>query len=436
MMHSRGARVRRGEPNVGAAPSSAALAAADMSEPFNSSAGLRVLRYEDAVHVCLDDPPGLRWAGLLAAASRTAGSLARLRAEARAYMAEYLPHNAVARWAIAKTAVAIIRFTTYAAEIIAIAAHAGMEEWEVAALNMVYDAQARCTAVLCHDEEGTAPLHVRTLDWPAGFLRKHTIRVALTRGGTVVAHAVTWPGFVGVLTGVAPGRFSISMNARQTTPSLLPLAVNVLAAATGRCWVAGALIRHVLETAATYDEAVALLSTEWLVGPLYFTVAGTRPNEGVLLTRSRMASLRPLRLADDTAPLLVQTNHDWWDTVTGVRDGGFLGSVERVHAATASIATAAGPPTARHSGTPSSKGAGSVALAPVQPVRRVQLSAVRLAQAMDVNPVRNWWTVYICVMQPSATGASSLHCAAVAIPRGRMFVSDLPEPACASALPH
>ena len=76
-----------------------------------------------------------------------------------------------------------------------------------------------CTALARDDD---APWLVRTLDWPFPGLGRH-VEIALMRGAAGDFYNVTWPGFVGVLTAMAPGRFAAAVNQaplrRRTQPS-------------------------------------------------------------------------------------------------------------------------------------------------------------------------------------------------------------------------
>src|SRR5262249_61048700 len=106
----------------------------------------------------------------------------------------------------------------YAAEIHGIAAALGFRG--IWFLNGCY--QWGCTALA--REQGGAPWLVRTLDWPFPGLGRHA-EVAHQRGLAGDYFSVTWPGYVGVLTGMAPGRFAASINQaplwRRTHPPRL-----------------------------------------------------------------------------------------------------------------------------------------------------------------------------------------------------------------------
>ena len=55
-------------------------------------------------------------------------------------------------------------------------------------------------------EEGGVPWLARTLDWPFPGLGRF-VEIARMRGAAGEFFNVTWPGYVGVLSGLAPGRF-------------------------------------------------------------------------------------------------------------------------------------------------------------------------------------------------------------------------------------
>jgi hypothetical protein len=89
----------------------------------------------------------------------------------------------------------------YVGEIAAIAA--ALDYSGIWFLNGCY--QWGCTA-LAREEAGTTWL-ARTLDWPFPGLGRH-VEIARMRGPAGAFDTVTWPGFVGILTGSAPGRFA------------------------------------------------------------------------------------------------------------------------------------------------------------------------------------------------------------------------------------
>ncbi|KAK6532878.1 hypothetical protein TWF281_007050 [Arthrobotrys megalospora] len=65
------------------------------------------------------------------------------------------------------------------------------------------------------DEDRDKMVHFRTLDWGMDGLRDLIIQIDYQRGGVTIAHAITYAGFVGVLTGVRKD-LSISLNFRPS----------------------------------------------------------------------------------------------------------------------------------------------------------------------------------------------------------------------------
>ena len=147
-----------------------------------------------------------------------------------------------------------------------------------------------CTALA--DDGPDGPVLRRTLDWPFPGLGR-LVEVVHQRGPAGDFLNVTWPGFTGVLTAVAPGRFAASINQapmrRRTTAGWLlwlDYALNAVAAffSSGRPPPEHSL-RIAFETCATFDEACRFLETTPVARPVLFLVAGCAPGERVLIER-------------------------------------------------------------------------------------------------------------------------------------------------------
>jgi len=152
-----------------------------------------------------------------------------------------------------------------------------------------------CTALGDEGEKG--PRLRRTLDWPFPGLGR-LAEVRRQRGAAGEFLNVTWPGFVGVLTAVAPSRFAASINQapmrrRWHSPMLLWLdyALNALDGLRGsRRLPPEHLLRHVFETCASFDEAQHLLETVPVARPVLFLLVGTRPGERIVIEREETAA--------------------------------------------------------------------------------------------------------------------------------------------------
>ncbi len=147
-----------------------------------------------------------------------------------------------------------------------------------------------CTTGVAQDPAGPGMRMLRTLDWPFKGLGRHVV-LARQSGPAGDFINITWPGFVGVVTGMAPGRFALAINqAPLVRRGYLPLFAD---------WIANRfrvfrsahlppvhLARHVLETCATYDEAREVLESAPLALPAFFVLTGTGTDEGCVIERT------------------------------------------------------------------------------------------------------------------------------------------------------
>jgi hypothetical protein len=156
-------------------------------------------------------------------------------------------------------------------------------------LNASY--QLACTArALAHDG---APWLLRTLDWPFVGLGRH-VAVARMQGEAGDFFNVTWPGYVGALTAMAPGRFAACINQapmlrRTRQPWLRPFdfAANALAiwARTGDM-PPDQLLRRVFEVCGDYRAARRMLETTPIARPVIFTLIGCETAERCVIERT------------------------------------------------------------------------------------------------------------------------------------------------------
>lgn len=174
----------------------------------------------------------------------------------------------------------------YVAEVAAIASALGYSG--VWFLNGSY--QWACTA-LARDEQGI-PWLARTLDWPFSGLGRH-VEVAHMRGRAGSFDNVTWPGYVGVLTASAPGRFAAAINQaplwrRTRHPWLRPfdLALNALHTWRLRFIPPDHLLREVFETCGSYAEAKSRLETTPIARPVIYTLVGCQAGQRCVIERT------------------------------------------------------------------------------------------------------------------------------------------------------
>lgn len=147
-----------------------------------------------------------------------------------------------------------------------------------------------CTTGVARDPRGPGMRMLRTLDWPFHGVGRHVL-VARQQGPAGTFLNVTWPGFVGVITAAAPGRFALAINqAPLVRQGYLPLALDWL---LNRVRVFRSphlppahLARQVMESCRTYEEAKEVLESTPLALPAFFTLAGTKPGEGCVIERT------------------------------------------------------------------------------------------------------------------------------------------------------
>lgn len=173
----------------------------------------------------------------------------------------------------------------YDAEMNAIARAIGRRPEEVLLANLYYDAFRAflgCTAFALDTPEG--PIHARNLDWwtENDILSDYTLVVEYDGGRCPGPYkSVSWPGFIGVFSAVAAGRFAVTLNAviSEETP-LLAQSITLL-------------LRSVFDTATHYDQAVKLLSETPIAADCLLLVTGTKLGEMVVIERtSSRAAIR------------------------------------------------------------------------------------------------------------------------------------------------
>lgn len=140
--------------------------------------------------------------------------------------------------------------------------------------------------------DGLGLVHIRNLDWPLATMGNAT-RLFRFQGGKRVFFSVGVPGQVGVLSGMVPHAYSVTIN--WAPPTSFP------SFEFGPAF----LLRNTLESCDSYDAAVHVLEHTKLSTSVFFTVCGTEIGQACVIERTKNAAVvRPL-----TGPSLVQANH-------------------------------------------------------------------------------------------------------------------------------
>src|SRR5262249_12111346 len=121
---------------------------------------------------------------------------------------------------------------------------------------------------------GLGMVHVRSLDWPLATMGVAT-RLFRFRRGTREFISVGAPGHVGVLSGMLPHAYSVTIN--WAPPVAFP------------CFDFGPafLVRDTLETCDSYDAAVRTLTETRLSTSVFFTVCGTARDQACVIERTQ-----------------------------------------------------------------------------------------------------------------------------------------------------
>jgi N-acylethanolamine-hydrolysing acid amidase len=191
-------------------------------------------------------------------------------------------------------------------ELTGIAEQLGVSLGKVILLQLTYDISTCCTSMVANSNfKDSPPIHIRTMDWDMSYLKDLTINCEFISKGRVIYKTTTWAGYIGALTGMRPGGFSVSVNFRRTNTG--EIWTNVKKAIKSS-WPIGFLVRHVLQVAGDFNKAVEWFSDAQLIAPCYLTVGGVANNEGIIITRSHNKTDFTWRLGVDGP--CIQTNKD------------------------------------------------------------------------------------------------------------------------------
>ncbi|HWA51135.1 MAG TPA: carcinine hydrolase/isopenicillin-N N-acyltransferase family protein [Dongiaceae bacterium] len=172
--------------------------------------------------------------------------------------------------------------TPFAAEIDQIAKRLGHDAAH--ALNVSYEWACTTAAV--------GPVMLRVLDWRFDGMGREIV-VAKHRSTAGEWLNVTWPGFVGALTALAPGRFAAALNQaplRRRT-GLLPVdwLIDRVKVNRSRALPATHLLRLAFETCRNFNQAVALLRDTPIALPAMFAVSGPDGQAAIIERQERSA---------------------------------------------------------------------------------------------------------------------------------------------------
>ncbi|MCJ8330857.1 MAG: hypothetical protein HRT89_05435 [Lentisphaeria bacterium] len=119
------------------------------------------------------------------------------------------------------------------------------------------------------------PVHARNMDWDSdGSMAEHTIKQRFMKDGDCLFESISWPGYNASVSGMATGRFSLTMNAVSSR--------KILALKTPVTY----MIRDVLQTANSWEDAKSKLENTPLFSDCLFMLVGTKAGELCVIERT------------------------------------------------------------------------------------------------------------------------------------------------------
>ncbi|UMM21571.1 hypothetical protein L5515_003190 [Caenorhabditis briggsae] len=254
-------------------------------------------------------------------------------------------------------------------ELEGIARESGLPLGEIVGLNILYDIAAfdrrhifglGCTSIVAQNEKGDI-FHGRNLDYDmTGLLKNITVHVDFMKNGSILYSGVTFALYNGILTGQRPGAYSVSLNARYSGAYIDNILMEIY---TKFKRPVSFFIRDVLEHQKSYAAAVETLSNTHLFSPSYIIVAGTKKNEGVVISRNRWSAANVYQLNMDANQwFLVETNFDNWKK---------QGDNRRI-----------------------------TAIQKLKKIGKINFDEKSMAEVLSTSPVKNNLTVFSSVIQP------------------------------------
>nr|XP_054599786.1 acid ceramidase-like isoform X2 [Nothobranchius furzeri] len=210
-------------------------------------------------------------------------------------------------------------------EIKGIAEVSGVPLGEVVLFNIFYEVSILCTSVVAEDKNGNL-LHGRNLDFGLFMgwdvkdkswiisekLKPLVVNLDFRKNSQTVFKSTNFAGYVGMLTGIKPHTFTLTMNGRfPHNGGHIGILEWIMGQRDGM-WMSF-LTRSVLENANSYEEAKRQLAETKMLAPAYFILGGNQRGQGCIITRSRQHSIDVLEIDVKLGRWYVlETNYDHW----------------------------------------------------------------------------------------------------------------------------
>ncbi|XP_069487659.1 acid ceramidase [Ambystoma mexicanum] len=201
----------------------------------------------------------------------------------------------------------------------------GIPLGEIALYNIFYEVFTVCTSIVAEDKTGKL-LHARNLDfgiflgwditnssWTISELLKPVaVNLDFQRNNKSIFFSTNFAGYVGMITGIRPGIFTLTMNERYSLDGGFVGILEWIIGKRDDIWMSF-LTRSVLENSTSYGDAKNQLVKTKLLAPAYFILGGNQSGEGCVITRARASCLDVWELDIKQGRWYVlETNYDRW----------------------------------------------------------------------------------------------------------------------------
>uniref|UniRef100_A0AAY4E7B9 Acid ceramidase n=1 Tax=Denticeps clupeoides TaxID=299321 RepID=A0AAY4E7B9_9TELE len=274
--------------------------------------------------VSLDEPPAGRWSAVVAA--RKAELLTMIQA------IKELANSLVPSGELVKLVDRVFPLIVdtlpypFNEEIKGIADVSSVPLGEIVLFNIFYEIFTVCTSVVAEDLKGNL-YHSRNLDF--GFLmgwdrqnkswtiteklKPLVVNVDFQRNNQTVFKSTSFAGYVGMLTGIRPNIFTLTINERFNFDGGYVGILEWILGNRDAMWVSF-LARSVLENSTSYEEAKKQLTVTEVLAPAYFILGGNQSGQGCVITRTRTLALDVWEIELKLGRWYVlETNYDHWD---------------------------------------------------------------------------------------------------------------------------
>ncbi|KAK1804094.1 hypothetical protein P4O66_020137 [Electrophorus voltai] len=211
-------------------------------------------------------------------------------------------------------------------EIKGVAVVTGVPLGEVVLFNIFYEVFTVCTSVVTEDLNGNI-YHARNLDFGLflGWDQKNqtwtlteklkllVVNIDFSQNNRTLFRSTSFAGYVGILTGIRPREFTLTMNERFSIDGGYIGILEWIFGKRDGMWMSF-LTRKVLENATSYEDAKKQLAMTELLAPAYFILGGNQTGQGCVITRTRVNTLDIWEIDLKLGRWYVlETNYDHWD---------------------------------------------------------------------------------------------------------------------------